>query len=640
MRRWFTRVLIGLVIFGPFALWDSGAQSPESEWRFYGGDAGGTRFSSLKQITQKNVHLLKRAWTYHTEELPEGKFAPAPSSHIMGFACTPLVVDGVMYIVTPSNRVIALEAETGREIWQYDPQAGKTRDRATLRHRGVAYWEGPSATGGGKDRRILYGTKDAQLVALDAATGELCRDFGRNGIVDLKEGMINPEYPGSYQVTSPPAIYKDLAIIGAAVPEGQPKGPSGDVRAFNVRTGKLVWRFHTVPRPGEFGNDSWGGDSWKDRTGVNVWSMMSVDTERGIVFLPTGSPSYDFYGGDRPGQNLFGNSVVALDAATGRRIWHYQVVHHDIWDYDLPAQPVLVTVNRNGGRIPAVAQVTKQSFIFVLNRLTGEPLFPVEERPVPKSTVPGEATWPTQPFPLKPPPLSRLNITRDDLSAVTPESKKYCQELFEKLATGPIYTPPGFKPMLQITGTLGGNTWAGAAFDPTTGYLYANANELASFAEVVPTDKDHPLPFRRGGRYGEYGKFTDEDGYSCLSPPWGTLNAVDLNSGEMVWRVPLGEVEELKARGVPRTGTLTVGGPIVTAGGLVFIGATTDNKFRAFDSRTGKVLWEAKLEAGGFATPMTFLGKKTGKQYVVIAAGGGSWFSKTRGDALIAFALP
>jgi quinoprotein glucose dehydrogenase len=443
----------------------------------------------------------------------------------------------------------------------------------------------------------------------------------------------------AYRVTSPPAVYQDLVITGALVPESPGRGPSGDVRAFDVRTGKLIWRFHTVPRPGEMGHETWAGDSWRDRTGANVWSVMSVDGERGLVFLPIGSPAYDFYGGDRKGQNLFGNSLVALKAETGQLVWHYQMVHHDIWDYDLPAQPNLITVRHQGREVAAVAQVTKMGFVFLLDRLTGKPLFPVEERPVPASKVPGEATWVTQPFPLKPPPLARQKaVTRSELSQVTPESGKYCAELFDQVISGGIFTPPGTELTLWFPGTLGGATWSGASFDPRTGYLYVNVNELGAIGAMRPQPEGSAVPFRRSSPQGEYARFWDRNQWPCQPPPWGTLNAVDVNKGEIVWRVPLGVVDELEARGITGTGAPNMGGSIVTAGGLVFIAGTGDSRFRAFDAQTGKELWSAKLEASGHATPATYQGK-SGQQFIVIAAGGGGYFSKTGADALVAFAL-
>jgi len=552
--------------------------------------------------------------------------------HVAPFESTPIVIDGVLYFSTPSNRVIALDAESGKQIWQFDPQAGNAGQRKFFQHRGVAYWESAS----GDDQRILFGTFDGRLIALNAKTGKPCAGFGSNGTINLRAGVADG-YPGSqYSVTSPPAIYQDLVISGAAVPEYPSEGPRGVVRAFNVRSGKLVWTFHTIPQPGEVGHETWQKNAWQDRTGANVWSIMSVDTKRGLVFLPVGSASYDFYGADRKGMDLFANSLVALDAATGKLIWYYQMVHHDIWDYDMPAQPLLITLRRDGKEIPAVAQITKMGFVFILDRLTGKPLFPVEERRVPESNVPGEAAWPTQPFPLKPPPLVRQTFSEADLSEVTEDSHQYCAEMAHSLRNRGMFTPYGLELTLVMPGTLGGGNWSGASFDRTSGYLFVNVNELGAVGAMQPQAADAPEQYRRGSKNGEYARFWDENEWPCQKPPWGTLNAVDVNKGEIVWKVPLGSVDELKAK----TGTPNLGGSIVTAGGLVFIGATTDARFRAFDAKTGKQLWVTDLEASAHATPMTYLGRKSGKQFVVIAAGGGGYFRGKVSDTLAAFSLP
>jgi len=630
---------VSLFLVIPFLAFGQSLHSDATrEWRSYGGDSGGMRYSSLNQINRSNVAQLQRAWTYHTGEIALG--LGKGGSRVTAFQSTPLVVDGVLYLSTPSNRVIAVDAETGAELWQFDPQAGTGRRRFQS-HRGVAYWEGPSSRSGGVEKRILFGAFDARLIALNATTGKPCPDFGNAGEVDLRKGVADNWPLSNYGVTSPPAIYKNLVIVGAQAPEGPSKGPSGDVRAFDARTGKLVWRFHTVPRPGEPGHNTWEGDSWRDRTGVNVWSIMTVDVERGMIFLPIGSAAYDFYGADRKGRNLYANSLVALNAATGKLIWHYQMVRHDIWDYDLPAHPNLITVRHNGREVPAVAQVTKMGLVFVLDRRNGKPLFPVEERTVPQTEVPGESTWPTQPIPLKPPPLARHKpLTREEISQVTPESKKYCAELFNQVFSGGLYTPPGLELTLWFPGTLGGATWSGASFDPRTGYLYVNVNELGAVGAMKPQAAGAETAYRRSSPWGPYARFWDQNELPCQQPPWGTLNAVNLNTGEIAWRVPLGQVDELTAEGAPPTGTPNMGGTIVTAGGLVFIGGANDSRFRAFDSQTGKELWTAKLDASGHATPVTFQGRKSGRQFVVIAAGGGGYFSKTYSDALVAFALP
>ncbi len=604
--------------------------APGVEWRSWGRDPGGTRFSSLADVDRSNVTRLRRLWTYHTGDRQE-------ATRLIALECTPLAVGGVLYLSTPSNRVIALDGETGAEIWRFDPHSSAPQRRFQA-HRGVAYWEGTSASGK-RQRSILTGTYEGRLFALDAETGRPEADFGDGGSIDLRQGVAEGWPTSEYAVTSPPAIYRDLVITGAAVPEGPGLGPSGAVRAFDARSGRQMWRFDTVPRPGEAGHDSWEGDSWRDRTGVNVWSIMSVDPQRGLVFLPIGSPSYDFYGGDRPGQNLFGNSLVALDAATGKRVWHFQMVHHDLWDYDLPAQPVLVDLDRGGEKIAVVAQVTKMGLVFVLDRKTGQPLFPVEERPVPRSPVARERTGPTQPFPTAPPPLSRQKVTRAELSRVTPDSARECAALFDQVEGGPAYMPYGDHLTLVLPGTLGGATWSGASFDPLTGYLFVNTNETGAIGRIEAHPPDSRYPFRRTSPWGEYARFWDSRHWPCVAPPWGQLHAIDLKRGTIAWQVPLGTIEELEAKGVPKTGTSNLGGSIATAGGLVFIAATNDRRFRAFDARTGKELWVTTLEASGHATPMTFR-SRSGKQIVVIAAGGGGYFSDTASDVVAAYALP
>jgi quinoprotein glucose dehydrogenase len=629
----------GLLLVGGLSYGQSSSISADAEWRNYGHDPGGMRFSTLDQINTSNVQQLQRAWTYEV--------AATPNSGIEAFESTPLMVDGVLYFTTQTSRAIALDADTGKELWVFDPFPGESGTRRPVPNRGAAYWEGrsPVPCAGDThtlDQRLFYVTLDARLFALDPRTGHPCQGFGAAGAIDLRAGVTDKWPKGRYDSTSPPTIYKDLVITGSEVQEFPSRGPSGDVRAFDVRTGKLVWRFHTVPRPGETGHDTWEGDSWQDRSGANVWSIMSVDAERGMLFLPLGSPSYDFYGADRKGQGLFGNSLVALQADTGKLIWYYQMVHHDIWDYDVCSPPNLLTVRRGGKDIPAVAQVTKMGFVFILDRLTGKPLFPVEERPVAQSSVPGEATWPTQPFPLKPPPLSRISVTRDDITTVTPESRQYCLDNFGASLPGGIYTPWGLtKLTVELPGTLGGGNWSGSSFNPSLGYLFVNVSEVGAVGLMKPQPEGAEEAYVRGSPWGGYARFWDDHHYPCQQPPWGDLNAIDMKTGEIVWKVPLGVVDELEAKGIPKTGIYNLGGSIATGGGLVFIGGTVDHRFRAFDARTGKELWVDKLESNAHATPMTYLGKKTKKQFVVVAVGPGGYFNPdtTAPTVLAAYAV-
>jgi glucose dehydrogenase len=588
------------------------------DWPLYGHDPGGNRYSPLDQINASNVTRLRRAWTYHTGE--RGR----------AFEVTPIVAGNILYFATQNQRIVALEPETGKEIWKFDPKSNGGE------FRGVTYWPG----GGRTPPRVLFGTGDGRLMALDAKTGVPVASFGDNGVVDLKAGITDQFPKVRYAISSPPALYRNVLIVGPATQEGPTLGPSGDPRAYDVRTGKLLWRFHTVPQPGEPGNKTWGPDGWKNRSGPSQWGPGTVDTERGLVFLPIGNAADSFYGADRKGTNLYANSVVALDALTGKLRWYYQLVHHDLWDYDLSAPPALVEVKRDGQTIPAVAQITKMGLLFILDRMTGRPVFGVEERPVPKSDTPGEESWPTQPIPLKPPPLARMSMTKDEITTRTPEAHQFCAEWFSKLRHEGPYTPFGTTPSVLFPGTMGGGNWGGVSFDPHLGYIFVNTSSLGGTGHMVKAAEGAPMPWRNEGGYQ---RFIDQDGYPCQQPPWGELSAIN-SSGDVAWRVPLGSYDEVEAQGLKNAGAANMGGSIVTAGGLVFIGATTDSKFRAFDSHTGKELWVTRLDATADAVPMTYLGRD-GKQYVVVAAGGTNRFrmlAKTAdetADSLIAFAL-
>ncbi|MFN3325297.1 MAG: PQQ-binding-like beta-propeller repeat protein [Bryobacteraceae bacterium] len=610
----FLSVLAGVLLYG-------------SEWPYYGGDAHGTKYSPLKQIDKSNVAQLRPVWIFDTGDYSDGSVYPARSA----FETTPLVVDGVMYVASSFHRLFALDAETGDILWQFDPKFDRRTRVTLLFSRGVTYWTD------GKRRRILLGDQMARLFSIDAATGKLDPAFGNEGMLDLKEGVAD-KYPDTpYGLTSPVTVCRDTIVTGAWVADGQPQGPAGDIRGFDVRTGKLKWTFHTVPRPGEFGHETWGGDSWKDRTGVNAWSIMSADAKLGLVYVPLTSPAIDFYGGDRPGDNLFGDSLVALDCETGKRRWHFQTVHHNLWDYDLPAQPVLFTAVRDGRKIDAVAQITKTGFVFVFDRATGKPLFEIEERPIPKSPIPGEVTSKTQPIPVKPPPFARQSMRREELTTVTPESRKECLEKIEGAQVDvDLYPPVTEQTTVFFPGTNGGANWGGGSFDPATGTLFVNSMDVAALMRLVRRPGDAKVPFRNQG----FGRFWDSNGYPCQQPPWGTLTAIDLNKGEIRWQSLLGEFEELTARGIPKTGTPNLGGSIVTAGGLVFVAATNDSRFRAFDKDTGEELWTAKLPASGHATPVTYLGRKSGRQFVAIAAGGGNKYNKDFDSKLVVFSLP
>ena len=678
-------------------------------WSVYRGDAANTAYSALDQINKENVHQLEVAWTYHTGDAEKGNYST--------IQCNPIIVNGMMYATSPKLKLIALDPASGKEIWKFDPFAGQ---QSTGVNRGVNYWED------GKEKRIFF-SAGSYLYALNADDGKPVTAFGKEGRIDLREGLGRDPAKLFVQASSPGILYKDLLIQGTSLGEGYDAAP-GFIRAYNVRTGNIAWTFHTIPQPGEPGYETWPANAYQEVGGVNNWAGMSVDEARGIVYIPTGSAAFDFYGGNRKGQNLYANCLIALEASTGKRVWHYQLVHHDLWDYDLPAPPNLLTVQHEGKKIDAVAQVTKMGMVFLFNRETGEPLFPIEERPVPASALLGEEVWSTQPFPVKPPPFSRQSFTEAEVTDISPEANKFVLNKIKDAKSGSIFIPPDTKGIVQFPGTRGGAEWGGAAVDPEQGIMYVNANEIPllismkqidvegheafladagkriytlnactschgtdragtqvypslqnmakrrtekevasllktgkgqmpAFPNLSDEDMDALLAFLfdkkdlrnptvlnvkasdRKFRYAHSGwnVLTDSSGYPGVKPPWGTLNAIDLNKGEILWKVPLGVYPELIEKGLPPTGTQNLGGPAVTAGGLIFIGATRDKKFRAFDKETGEILWEYELPAGGNATPSVY--EVGGKQYIVIAAGGGGRVGTESSDVYMAFTL-
>lgn len=589
-----------------------------ADWPVYGHDPGAGRSSPLKKINTGNVARLQRTWTFHT-----GK----PGSESI-----PIVVNGVMYLVA-ANGIFALNPDTGAKIWHFEAEH--------VALRGLAYWPGGKKT----HARVFAGVKPG-MIAIDAVTGRPASGFAKEGLLDLRQGVLGDLPDARISLQSPPAIYKNLVITGSTNGEGAPAaGAYGDIRAWNAYTGELVWTFHTVPRPGEPGYETWPPGAWKNRSGTNAWGFLTVDVQRGIVYVPLGCPTADFYGADRHGDGLYGNSLVALDAATGRIKWHRQLVHHDLWDFDLAAPPILFDARIAGRAIPAVAQITKMGLLFVFDRVSGKPLYGMEERPVPPSTVPGEKTAPTQPFPLKPPPLSRVEFTKEEIYNLTPEHAAFCRDLFERnrMQIGSLYTPLGLEGnVLMFPSTLGGGNWGGLSVDPSLGYLFTNINNIGQWGHMEK--KTDPatgeVTYRRTSEYGTYARFWNrETRIPCTNPPFGELVAVDVRTGDIAWRTPLGRIPALEALGVHNTGALNLGGSIATAGGLVFIAATSDSRFRAFESKTGRLLWEQPIDANGHTVPITYLGSN-GVQYVAImAGGGGGYFGGAPADTVVAFAL-
>ncbi|MBV8817346.1 MAG: PQQ-binding-like beta-propeller repeat protein [Acidobacteriaceae bacterium] len=658
----------------------------DTEWPLNGGPYN-IRYSTLTQVNKANVKELQAAWTYDSHDAFKDSEMQS----------NPIVVDGVLYATTPSMHVVALDAATGKLVWNYDLNQGKPPGRR-FRHRGVTVY---------RDR--VFVTYRNYLYALSKGTGQPIPSFGKEGRIDLREGLDRPAEGVTISASSPGVIFEDMIILGSTVPETLPGSP-GHIRAFDAKTGERRWIFHTIPHPGEFGYETWSKDSYKTNGGANAWAGLSIDPKLGIVFAATGQASFDFYGANRIGDNLFADCVLALDARTGRRIWHFQGVHHDVWDLDFPAAPSLVTVTHDGKKVEAVAQITKTGYVFVLDRRTGEPLFPIKERPAAASNLDGEKLASSQPYPVKPPPFTRQEFTEDMVTNRTPAAHAAVLAQLRAIDHGRMFTPPSVRGTLLFPGTDGGGEWGGAAFDPETGLLYVNSNEQPWIIRMVTQDTkslyhnncaschgsdrrgapptfpslvdiaqrrtpeeltriiregtgrmpgyaflegkvneivdflitgrdheaeiEHPLKYRNEG----YILWRDPDGYPPLTPPWGTLNAIDLNKGEIRWRIPFGEYPELVSKGLKNTGSDNYGGPVVTASGLVFIGATSfDKKFRAFDKLTGELLWETTLPAAGNATPSIY--EVNGREFIVIVCGGGKNDAPS-GSSIVAFALP
>ncbi len=650
------------------------AIDPAKEWRTYGHNPGALRFSPLKQITPENVSQLKVAWVYHMRPpgftgaggrgpaVMEGRSqggAVGDEPPVSGWRTRPVSIR----LRLPSERSHAARDSRSDVSSPRHIPALRRLIRSAERNSGrisshpVIHPRAGSSTGLGDGKtpaQIVFGSSDGKLYSLDAKTGKPNPAFGDNGIVNLNTEAIMRGLPGRNALTSPPIVYKNLVITGGTTQENPPRGPAGDVRAWDMRTGKLVWTFRSIPQAGEKFNDTWAGDSWKNRSGVNVWCFLTVDEKRGIVYMPFGAPSVDQYGGDRAGDNLFGSSLVAADANTGKYLWHFQVVHHDIWDADMTGAPALIDVKRGGKTIPAVVAMNKGGMLFLLNRVTGKPIYGVEERAVPPSKVPLERVSKTQPFPLKPPPLSRMTFSKDEVATVTPELESACRKLLEGVDVGGPFLPPSYNRLrVQFPGNHGGVNWGGTSFSPQLGYLFANVNELGRMSGLKDHDPkngqamangqgnrvDPNGPYEGvpgGGRFSVKGTGTQQ--LPCQQPPWGQLAAVNVNTGEIAWKVPLGVTDSLP-EGKHNTGRPGNGGTIATAGGLVFVGATDDARFRAFEAATGKELWTVKLKGAAEATPMTYEGRD-GRQYVVIASTGGGFFGNpVVDDSIVAFAL-
>jgi quinoprotein glucose dehydrogenase len=704
MRKLLAVVIAGLPLLTLIAAKE---QDAYRGWPTYGGSPENIHYSTLKEINPQNVAQLQVAWTYNTGDEFQGS----------EMECNPIVVNGVLYATTPKLRVIALDAATGALKWSFDPNQGhKVWNK--MRNRGVTFW----ADGSGGSRRLFFASRQ-YMYGLDADTGKPITGFGDEGRIDLRRDLGRDPAQMSISDTSPPVVYKDLLIVGSIVSESLPASP-GDIRAYDVRSGKLRWAFHTIPHPGEFGYESWPRDAWQYIGGANNWAGMSLDQARGIVYVPLGSASFDFYGANRLGDDLFANCLLALNAETGERIWYFQTVHHDLWDRDLPTPPALVTVEHAGTKVDAAAQITKSGFVYLFDRQTGKPLFPITLRKYPTSDAEGELTAGEQPLPAKPAPFARQELTADMLTTRTAEAHAAVLARFKKLRSAGQFIPPSTDGTIVFPGFDGGGEWGGPAFDPETGILYVNANEMAWVLRLVPrppssevksskqlylnecsgchrpdmagsppefpslkniadkldesevastimqgagrmpsfarlgyqdvqaitryvvygedaalnANSEKPSPIDLKYRIDGYNKFLDPDGYPAVQPPWGTLNAINLNTGEYVWKIPFGEYPELAKQGMKNTGSENYGGGVVTASGLYLIAATNyDNKMHAFDKATGKLLWEATLPAAGNATPAVF--ELNGKEYVVIGCGGGK-SKNPSGGSYVAFALP
>ena len=652
----FVRIICALSAQALLSCIDLGAQAAEvfkpSEWPVPAGDASAQRYSPLTDINRSNVAQLKVAWTYRHGDYRSGWPDPFKGT---AFQASPIVVDNRLVFSTPFNRVIALNPETGREVWAFDPKIDKSRRFANLMvNRGVSYWQ-DSGRDGPCAKRIFLATLDARLIALEFATGKRCTDFGVGGEVNLLAGIENLIDDWEFNVTSPPTVIGNVVVVGSSLADEVRRiQPSGAVRAFDTISGKLLWRFNTIPQPGEFGNETWEQNSASIHGGANVWSTITADEPRGLIFLPVSTSGPDFIGVDRPGANLFVDAVVALKAQTGERVWHFQTTHHDLWDYDLAAPPLLASVKHNGKVIDALVQGTKTGFVFVLNRATGVPLFPVGEKPMPASDIPGEVISPTQPVPTKPPALVPQQLTEKDLWAADPKHRAECLKRFRELRNNGLYTPPSQEWTILYPGTACGINWSGGAVDPTSSvYFVPTRNDVhlvrlnklpdENFAKTDGKIMSSTFAALRWARTREgtglrYGQLRDTflvNDLPCHKPPWGMLHAVYLNTGEIRWQVPIGEDKRLGVRGLPNFGP-----PLVTAGGLIFHAGTKELVLRVHDTDTGAVLASFDIPAGLHAGPITYKLRPSGKQYLVIAPGGHKRLDSKLGDYIIAYTLP